>query len=192
MHRTPRTFRLNAVARVRVAVGIVLLGACGSSHSAPATSSTNVAAVATTSSASTETSVEPTPQTFPVSSNSPTTQIECPTQEISKETKEPFGDILQCTTGWAVGIPQRIAATFNGDTDVEAEWVLAKTSGGWKVVGICHIYYPIYPTGSTCAPAYDDTSVKIALLPPMPVQCTLWSAATWSEFVKETGCQSSE
>lgn len=190
MENARRHSRSPVFTQILLATSVVFFGACGTEGSTNSTSTTSI--VVTTTSEFTNPSETYTPETFPVSSESATTRIECPTQKISLDTKEPFGDILRCTTGWAVGIPERIAATFNDNTDVEAEWVLANTSSGWKVVGICHIYYPIYSTGSTCSPAYENTAVKVALLPPMPVQCTLWSAASWSEFTKETGCPKSD
>ena len=117
--------------------------------------------------------------------------VDCPTKQISQETGEIFREIIRCVDGWAVGIPQRFVDKFNGNTDVEAEWVLTRTNDKWVVVGVCHMYHPIYESGSTCNYPYSDLSVIVGLLPPMPVQCVLWDGARFKESIAETGCPNS-
>ena len=80
--------------------------------------------------------------------------VTCPLNEISSDTSEIFKDIIRCADKWAVGIPQRYVEKFNGDTDVEAEWVLTNKKGKWTVVGVCHIYYPLFPNGPICSNSY--------------------------------------
>jgi hypothetical protein len=116
--------------------------------------------------------------------------VDCPTRQISKETGETFREIIRCVDGWAVGIPQRYVDKFNGDTNVEAEWVLTNTPGKWTVVGVCHMYHPIFE-GSMCNDPYDDDPVNWSLIPPMPVQCVLWDGARFKESIAETGCPNS-
>lgn len=115
----------------------------------------------------------------------------CPVKEISADTSEVFQEIIRCVDGWAVGIPQRFVEKFNGETGVEAEWVLAHTKAGWTVVGVCHVYYPIYSSGSTCSWPYNAGKVATSLIPPIPVQCVLWDGAKSESAVAETGCPSS-
>ncbi len=113
--------------------------------------------------------------------------IDCPIKQISQETGETFREIIRCVDGWAVGIPQRFVDKFN-DTDVEAEWVLKERASGWMVVGVCHMYHPIYSSGRTCSYPYGSYSVIVSLIPPMRVQCVLWDAARFKESIPETGC----
>jgi hypothetical protein len=117
--------------------------------------------------------------------------VDCPTKQISQETGEIFREIIRCVDGWAVGIPQRFVDKFNGNTDVEAEWLLTRTNNKWMVVGVCNIYYPIYESGSTCSYPYSDLSVIVGLLPPMSVQCVLWDGARFEDSIAETGCPNS-
>jgi hypothetical protein len=65
---------------------------------------------------------------------------------------------------------------------------MAKKSKGWMVVGVCHIYHPIYESGSTCSYPYSDLDVITSLIPPMPVQCVLWDGARFEDSIAETGC----
>lgn len=114
--------------------------------------------------------------------------VKCPTQDILKDTGEVFREIVRCVDGWAVGIPQRFVDEFDGDTDVEAEWVMTKSRKGWMVVGVCHMYHPIYESGSTCSYPYSDLEIITSLMPPMPVQCVLWDGARFKDSIAETGC----
>jgi hypothetical protein len=117
--------------------------------------------------------------------------VDCPTKQISLETGETFQEIIRCVDGWAVGIPQRFVDKFDGDTDVEAEWVMTRRSSGWMVVGVCHMYHPIYSSGSTCSYPYGSDSIIVSLIPPMPVQCVLWDGARFDDSIPETGCPNS-
>jgi hypothetical protein len=117
--------------------------------------------------------------------------VDCPTRQISQQTGETFREIIRCVDGWAVGIPQRFVDKFNGDTDVEAEWIMKRRSSGWMVVGVCHMYHPIYSSGATCSYPYGNDSIIVSLIPPMPVQCVLWDGARFKESIPETGCPNS-
>ncbi len=114
--------------------------------------------------------------------------VNCPLQKISSDTSEVFKEIIRCVDGWAVGIPQRFVEKFNGDTNVEAEWVLTNKPGKWTVVGVCHIYHPMTATMTICNNPYNDNPVDDTLVPPMPVQCVLWFGASLTDKIPETGC----
>ena len=113
--------------------------------------------------------------------------VKCPTQDILMDTGEVFREIVRCVDGWAVGIPQRFVDEFDGDTDVEAEWVLSFTKSKWVVVAVCHMYHPIFE-GSLCNDPYGDDPVNWSLVPPMPVQCVLWDGAKFKDSIAESGC----
>lgn len=169
-------------------VGIILTS-CSSPSSVISTTSPTVEVSSSIETENTETTTIPSivPR---LSKASLPPLTECSIQEISKETKETFKEVLRCVEGWAVGIPQRYVDDFNGETDVEAEWVLADTNTGWKVVGVCHMFYPIYSSGSTCSWPYNSGKIDINLIPPMKVQCVLWAAAEFVENISATGCPS--
>jgi hypothetical protein len=143
---------------------------------------------------STSTNVEsgqasiPTTTVPPISTSALPKRENCPVQKISLETSEVFKENIRCVDNWAIGIPQRFVEKFTGETDVEAEWVLTRTKGKWIVVGICNIYYPIYSSGLTCNNPYNDDSIDLDLIPPMPVQCVLWDGANFEANISETGC----
>ena len=166
---------------------LAILSACGNKTEV---SSTSTLATTTTISEQYETSetVGPTTTVPLISKSSLPKMIECPTKQITQETGEAFRENIRCVDGWAVGIPQRFVDKFNGDTDVEAEWVMTKRPSGWMVVGVCHIYYPIYSSGSTCNYPYNNDSIVVSLIPPMPVQCVLWDGARFKDSIPETGC----
>jgi hypothetical protein len=46
--------------------------------------------------------------------------MKCPTQQISKDTKEVFGEGIRCVKGWAVGVPKRFSDN-SGEAEIEAE-----------------------------------------------------------------------
>ena len=170
---------------------IAFLGACSSSTQ-ESLSSENVITPSTSTVVAIEEPTTTTSSTVPLIKTSELPQLtKCPVKEISADTSEVFQEIIRCVDGWAVGIPQRYVAKFNGDTDVEAEWVLANTKTGWTVVGVCHIYYPIYSSGATCSWPYDAGKVSTSLIPPMPVQCVLWDGAKFESAIPATGCPSS-
>ena len=111
--------------------------------------------------------------------------MKCPTQQISKDTKEVFGEVIRCVKGWAVGVPKRFSDN-SGEAENEGEWLLAKPKNKWVVVGVFHIYFPI-GFGPSNNP-YNGGPVNLDLIPPMSVQCILWDAARYPEFIPETGC----
>ena len=115
-------------------------------------------------------------------------RTECPIQKINLETSEVFKDIIRCVDKWAVGIPQRFVEKFTGDTNVEGEWVITSAEGKWTVVGVCHIYHPIYSSGPVCNNPYNTNPIDLDLIPPMPVQCVLWDGASLESNIPETGC----
>lgn len=117
-------------------------------------------------------------------------EITCPLDDIRRDTGDVYEDILRCVPGWAVGLPKKITDKLTGESEVEGAWVLKLTKNGWKTVGVCHTYHPIYSTGVWCS-EIDGDDVDITLLPPMNVQCALWDAASWEENIKETGCPAS-
>ena len=112
---------------------------------------------------------------------------DCPLQDIRQDTGEIFRDVIRCAGEWAAGVPQRYVDTWNDNTDNEAEWLLAHVGTEWKVVGVCHAYYPLV-AGGPCSDPYGDDPVDSRLFPPMNVQCALWDGASVGEFVAQTGC----
>jgi hypothetical protein len=115
-------------------------------------------------------------------------ETDCLYSEILADTGEEFRDVLRCVDGWAVGIPQRFVDKFDGDTNAEGEWVLANQNQRWVILGVCHIWYPIYASGLTCNHPVAGTSIDLSLIPPMPVQCVLWFGASLESALPETGC----
>lgn len=168
--------------------GLAVLTACGSAAQ-ESRSSEKANTPSSTTVVGSEATTTTTASTVPLIKVSELPQsTECPVKEISDDTSEVFQEIIRCVDGWAVGIPQRYVEKFNGETDIEAEWVLAKTKTGWTVVGVCHIYHPIYSSGATCSWPYDAGKVPTSLVPPMPVQCVLWDGAKFESAIPETGC----
>ena len=168
------------------AAGISLV-ACSSSDSE--LTSTSILSSSSTSSVTDTTDVtSPTSKVTTILKSALPKLVKCPLNEISSDTTEIFKDIIRCADKWAVGIPQRYVEKFNGDTDVEAEWVLTNKKGKWTVVGVCHIYYPLFPNGPICNNPYNDNPIDLDLIPPMPVQCVLWDGASLSGNIAETGC----
>jgi len=170
-------------------VALALLSACGGNEEVLSSTTQGNATAVTEEDGSTDFDTPTT--TVPLISQSALPKmVDCPTKQISQETEETFREIIRCVDGWAVGIPQRYVDKFNGDTDVEAMWVLTNTPGKWTVVGVCHIYHPIFE-GSLCNDPYDDDPVDWSLVPPIPVQCVLWDGAQFKESIAETGCPNS-
>ena len=77
---------------------------------------------------------------------------------------------------------------MSGEVDSEGEWVLKKSGNRWEVLGVCNVFEPIYISGATCSNPYNDDPVNIGLVPPMPVQCVLWTGARFKDSIAETGC----
>ena len=118
-------------------------------------------------------------------------KLKCPVSDINEETGYTFDDSIECVDGWAVGLPKEITDKLTGESEIEGNWVLARTTSGWKVAGTCHLYHPIDSSGVWCSPI-DSSEVDTSLLPPMNVQCVLWSASRWSDTIGETGCPNPE
>ena len=171
--------RLSLAARVAsLSVCCLALGSCDTSN----------AIIPDASSTSTTPEVESVDTTAPpIAMTDIPKEVRCPRLQIRRDTGDVYEDILRCVPGWAVGIPKRVTDKWTGETSSEGEWVLKHTKEGWKTVGVCHIYHPIYSTGVWCS-EIDGDDVDITLLPPMNVQCALWDAASWEENIKETGC----
>lgn len=182
---------VRAAAVLALLIGSLGVTACGESADQKQTSqsSTN----GSIDGLATDMSVPP-PSVPPIPRSEIPPEIECPVDEISRDTGESFekddtfGTVLTCVDGWAVGVPQRFVAEWDGDTDVEGEWVFTRHESKWKVFGVCHVYYPIDSFGRTCDSVYDNQSIDPRLAPPYRVQCTLWSASSWSDNVATTGC----
>ena len=165
------------------------LAACGSSVPESVFQSTLPTSSTTTIVEESEETIPTTTTTVvPISRSALPKLVDCPTKQISQETGETFREIIRCVAGWAVGIPQRYVDKFNGDTDVEAEWVLTNKPGQWTVMGVCHMYHPMTAALTFCNNPYNDDPVDDTLIPPMPVQCVLWFGASLSDKIPETGC----
>lgn len=171
---------------INILVAGIFVVACSSNNSE--STSTVLAETTTTTNVDNTALSSPTTTAAPISKSALPKKVNCPIQKISLETSEVFKDVIRCVDGWAVGIPQRFVEKFNGDTDVEAEWVLTNKPGKWTVVGVCHIYHPIYSSGQICNNPYNDNPIDLTLIPPMPVQCVLWDGANFDESLPETGC----
>jgi hypothetical protein len=115
-------------------------------------------------------------------------ETDCLYSEILADTGEEFREVLRCVEGWAAGIPQRFVDNFDGDTDAEGEWISANQNQRWVILGVCHIWYPIYASGLTCNHPVAGKSIDLSLIPPMPVQCVLWFGASLESALPETGC----
>lgn len=171
---------------INVLAAGIFLAAC--STTSKDLNSTSILPSSSTSSVTDATDVtSPTTTVAPILKSAIPKLVKCPLNEISSDTSEIFKDIIRCADKWAVGIPQRHVEKFNGDTDVESEWVLTNKKGKWTVVGVCHIYYPIFPDGTICFNPYDNP-IDLDLIPPMPVQCALWDGASLSGNIFLTGC----
>jgi hypothetical protein len=174
-------------------VVLTFLSACGNNAevSSPSTVETTTTTTTVVEDYETTETSGPTTTVPLISKSSLPKMIDCPIKQISQETGETFREIIRCVDGWAVGIPQRFVDKFNGNTDVEAEWVMKRRSSGWMVVGVCHMYHPIYSSGATCSYPYGNDSIIVSLIPPMPVQCVLWDGARFKDSIPETGCPNS-
>lgn len=125
-----------------LAAGVFLV-ACSTTNKE--LNSTSILSGSITPSAADTTDVtNPTTTAMPILKSALPELVKCPLNEISSDTSETFKENIRCVDKWAVGIPQRYVDKFNGDTEVEAEWILTINKGNWTVVGVCHIYYPLY------------------------------------------------
>lgn len=115
-------------------------------------------------------------------------ETDCLYSQILADTGEKFRDVLRCVEGWAVGIPQRFVDNFDGDTDAEGEWILAKKNEKWAILGVCNIWYPVYESVLTCNHPVAGKLIDSSIVPPMPVQCVLWFGASLESALPETGC----
>ena len=170
---------MGRIGRALVVVGFVSMStACGG----PGTESTWFKYDTTTSTlGDSPTTVPPVPE-----SDIPAL-VDCPLDRINADTDETFRDVIRCAGDWAAGVPQRFVDQWDENTDNEAEWLLARDNGVWKVVGVCHAYYPLVG-GGPCNDPYGDDPVDASLFPPMNVQCALWGGASVGEFTSMTGC----
>lgn len=116
-------------------------------------------------------------------------KVKCPFAQVSRDTGYVFTDVMQCTSEWAHGLPDEF---MSGNSDGEAGWVMRKVNSKWKLIGICHTYYPMGPSWmGMCVSIPDQEMVDVSLLPPMAVQCAFWDASSWDQFIAETGCPAS-
>jgi hypothetical protein len=110
----------------------------------------------------------------------------CPIERINEDTGETWASSIECTSDYAVGWPQRILDQMTSESEGESMWVIAKVNSRWTTVGVCNVFVPL--SKPACSYPYDGTNqiVNESLLPPMNVQCVLWSGSRYSP--EETGC----
>jgi hypothetical protein len=181
----------NSVLAIAAALSLIVFASCGGPSTEIAGQTTNsdfmISEQTSTSTSDVSTTTATTTTTVqPIPLSEIPRLIDCPRSAISKESGEIFGDILRCTNNWAVGIPLRISEEMSGEGPNEGEWVLQKTSKGWRVAGLCHIYYPITEELGFCVDPYSEENVKVDM--PLNVQCELWIAAQFDDYVGVTGC----
>jgi hypothetical protein len=170
-------------------VALALLSACGGNGEVLTSSTLGSTTTVMEEDGSTDFDA-PTTTVPLISKSSLPKMVDCPFKEISADTNEIFIDSLTCASDWAVGWSKNDLDNMSGEKENEGQWVLKKTETKWKVLGVCHIYHPIFE-GSLCNNPYNNNPVDASLIPPMPVQCVLWFGASLPRSIPMTGCPNS-